>query len=219
MHRRCTCGQGPRAIGGGLTRTQPVTALGTMQESKALLIFPCGGNGLEALDCIGAHHRLVGFIDDAPERQGKQLFGYPIFGREALARWPDADVLAVPGSPTSFKYVRRVIEGLAIDPVRFANLIHRTAVVSPLAMVGRNILLMAGVVVTSNAVIGSHVCVLPNSVIHHDVQIGDFSLLGSNVTVAGGVTLGENCYIASGTSIMHGVRVGSEALVGLGART
>lgn len=185
--------------------------------SKTLLIFPCNGNGIEALGCIGPQHEVIGFVDDVREKQGGQAFGYPIFGRDALGRWPDAQVLAVPGGPSSFRARRQVIDGLAIDEARFASVIHERACISPLAKLGRNVLIMAGVVVTSNAVIGHHVCVLPNSVIHHDARIGDFSLLGSNVTVAGGVAVGENCYIASGTSIMHGIHVGDRALVGLGS--
>ena len=38
--------------------------------ARPLLIFPCNGNGLEALDCLGDAYRCVGFVDDTPEKQG-----------------------------------------------------------------------------------------------------------------------------------------------------
>jgi sugar O-acyltransferase (sialic acid O-acetyltransferase NeuD family) len=182
-----------------------------------LLIFPCNGNGREALDCLGERWAFAGFVDDTPEKQGKSRHGHLVHGREAFAREPGAAVLAVPGSPTSYRARRAVIEGLGVDPARFARVLHPSARVSPLARIGRNVLLMAGVVVTSDAVIGDHVCVLPNTVIHHDVVIGDWSLVGSNVTIAGGTVIGENCYIGSGSSLMNGIRVGDQALVGLGS--
>lgn len=187
------------------------------REQKPLLIFPCNGNGVEALDCLGDAYRCVGFVDDARELRGSRRFGYAVRTRDALSEEPDAAVLAVPGSPTSYRSRRSVIEGLAVDEKRFARVVHPAASVSPLAEVGHNVLIMAGVVVTSDAVIGSHVCILPNTVIHHGVVVGDWSLVGSNVSVAGDVVVGENCYVGSGSRIMNGVRIGDGALVGLGS--
>lgn len=145
------------------------------------------------------------------------MHGHKVFGREAFARWPEAKVIAVPGSPASFRDRRRIIEGLGLAPERFASVIHPAARVSTLATVGSNVLIMAGVVVTSNALIGNHVCILPNSVIHHDAKVGDWSLIGANVTLAGSAVLRDNCYVGSGSSIMNNVEIGELALVGLGS--
>ena len=185
--------------------------------SRPLLIFPCNGNGVEALDCLVQPNRLIGFVDDSAGKQGTEVHGYPVFGREALSRFPDAQLLAVPGSPTSYRFRRQLIESLNLPADRFARVVHPRASVSSLARVGRNVLIMAGVVITSNAVIGDHVCILPNTVIHHDVIVGAWSLIGSGVTIAGGVAIGENCYVGSGSSIIHGVKLGDRVLVGLGS--
>jgi sugar O-acyltransferase (sialic acid O-acetyltransferase NeuD family) len=188
-----------------------------MKGAKPLLIFPYNGNGIEALDCLGDAYLLVGFVDDMPQHWGIDPNGYPVFGREAFARFPDAQVLAVPGSPRSYLARKDIIRGLGLAEERFATVIHPAAQVSPLASLGTNVLLMAGVVVTSNGAIGSHTCILPNTVIHHDVVIGDWSLIGSNVTIAGNTVVEENCYIGSGTSLMNGIRIRNGALVGLGS--
>lgn len=186
-------------------------------KSLPLLIFPFNGNGLEALDCLGDAYRLVAFVDDTTEKQGISLFGHAVLSRAAFGQQPEARVLAVPGGPVSFRSRRAVIEALGIEPGRFARVIHPTARVSPLARIGHNVLIMAGVVITSNAVIGDHVCVLPNTVIHHDAHIGSWTLVGSNVTVAGSTVIGENCYIASGSSLMNGLTIGEGTIVGLGS--
>jgi len=186
-------------------------------DAPRLLIFPCNGNAIESLDCICDAYRLIGFVDDTPQKQGSTVAGHAVHPRSALHRWPDAKVLAVPGSPRSYLQRRALIEGLEIGADRWARVIHPTARVSPLATVGYNVLLMAGVVVTSNAVIGNHVCVLPNTVIHHDARIGDWSLIGSNVTIAGNTSIGDNCYIASGSTIMDGLTIGAGTLIGLGS--
>lgn len=187
------------------------------EDTRPLLIFPCNGNGVEALDCLGEIYDLIGFVDDSAEKQGTRVHGYPVFPREVLSRYPTAQLLAVPGSPSSYRSRREVIEGLGVPETRFATVVHPAARISPLAQLGRNVLIMAGVVITSNAVIGDHVCILPNTVIHHDVVVGAWSLIGSGVTVAGGVVIGENCYVGSGSSIIHGIRLGEHVLVGLGS--
>jgi sugar O-acyltransferase (sialic acid O-acetyltransferase NeuD family) len=184
---------------------------------QPLLIFPLNGNGVEALDCLGEEFRCVGFIDDDHRKQPGAAFGYQVYSRDALNARADAKVLAVPGSPTSFRARAAAICGLEIDESRYARVIHPKAVVSRFAALGHNVLLMAGVVITSNVTIGSHVCVLPNTVIHHDATIGDWSLIGSNVTVAGAATIGRNTYIGSGTSIRNGVHVGNGSMIGLGS--
>ena len=99
--------------------------------------------------------------------------------------------MAVPGSPASYRRRPEIISGLGVTLDRFARVIHPMARISPLARIGHNVLIMAGVVITSNAVIGNHVCILPNAVIHHDVVIDDWTLVGSNVSIAGGVRLGS----------------------------
>lgn len=187
------------------------------RKAKPLLMFPCNGNAIEALDCLGQDYQLVGFVDDLPAKQDTRVHGYPVFSRVAFKEKADAFVLAVPGSPTSYQSRRTIIDGLELSANRFAQVIHPTARVSPLAVIGQNVLIMAGVVVTSNAVIGDNVCILPNSVVHHDVVVGAFSLIGSNVTISGHAVVGENCYIGSGSSVMNSLSVGRGALIGLGS--
>lgn len=183
---------------------------------EKLFIFPFNGNGLEAVDCIDGQFELIGFIDDTPKKQGKTKFGFEVFGREITEKYTEAKILAVPGSPQSFKHRQEIINGLHISKNRFATVIHPKASVSSMAHMGKNVLLMAGVVITSNAMISDHVCILPNSVVHHDSIIGEWTLIGSNVLIAGNVTVGENCYIGSGSNVINGITIGDRSLIGLG---
>lgn len=183
---------------------------------EQLLIFPFNGNGLEALSCLGDKFELIGFVDDTPEKQGDSKYGFKVYSREAFEKFPKAKVLAVPGSPQSYKIRKQIIDGLNISSDRFATVIHPDASISPLSEIGKNVLIMAGVVLTSNCKIGNNVCILPNTVIHHDCVINDNTLIGSGIAIAGSVKIGSNCYIGSGTNIMNGISIGDNSLVGLG---
>lgn len=199
-----------------MTKRDP-ERLDSRRDARPLLIFPCNGNAVEALDCLGAAYEFVGFVDDTPEKQRDGAFGHPVFARAAFDERSSCEVLAVPGSPASYTARRQLIEGLGIDVGRFASVIHPSASISSNATIGHNFLAMAGVVITSNAAIGNHVCLLPNAVVHHDSTVGDWSLVGTNVAIAGGVDVGENCFIGSGSSIGNGVSIGDRALIGLGS--
>ncbi|MBD3306803.1 acetyltransferase [candidate division KSB3 bacterium] len=183
---------------------------------KKLFIFPYNGNGLEALDCIREEYEFIGFIDDVQEKQGIQEQGVAVFSREMLQKYKEARVLAVPGSPSTYLHRARIIQDLGLPEDRFATIIHPCARISSFAKIGYNVLIMAGVVITSNAYIENHVCILPNTVIHHDVHVGAYSLVGSNTTIAGFVNIGKNCYIGSGSKLKDHIEIGEHSLIGIG---
>lgn len=184
---------------------------------EQLIIFPYNGNALEALDCIDeSRYELAGFIDDDPAKK-ENTAGHIVLTREALQQYPAARILAVPGSPLSYRHRAQAISSLGIPKERFVSIIHPSAQIGKSVRIGTNCLIMAGVVLTSNAVIGDNVCILPNTVVHHDSSIGDYSLIGSNVTIAGAVSIGQNCYIGSGTGVRNGLTIGEGALIGLGS--
>ncbi len=183
---------------------------------EQLLIFPFNGNGIEALDGLDRCYGLAGFIDDDKTKQGQGKYG-PVFSRDALTRFPDAKILAVPGNPTHFLERQALIESLRVPADRWASFVHPRASVSAHAVVGKNTLIMAGAVVSAGAQVGNHVCILPNTVIHHDSVVGDYTLIGSNVTIAGRVTVGKNCYIGSGSSLIQEIEIGERSMIGMGS--
>lgn len=188
-----------------------------MVKKQSILLFPCNGNAIEALDAARENFEVIGFVDDTPAKQQSGWNGIPVFDRSAFDRFPDALVLAVPGSPASFQVRNEIIASLGVDEARWATVVHPSAQVSTYAQVGKNTFIMAGVVLTATSRVGNHVCILPNSVIHHDSSVGDYSLIGSNVVVAGYTTIGERCYIGSKTSVINNVNIGAGTLVGIGS--
>lgn len=181
---------------------------------KKLVIFPFNGNGLEALDCIDPDEfDFLGFIDDDRTKSSDQ---YEIFQRKFLFKKEEIYLIAVPGSPKSFKNREEIINSLGVDPKQYVSLIHPRASIGSNVSIGRNCLIMAGTVLTSNAKLHNHICILPNTVVHHDVVVDDYTILGSNVVVAGGTRISKCCYIGSGTNIINGITIGESSLIGLG---
>ena len=184
---------------------------------KQLLIFPYSGTGLEALDCLGDRWDCVGFVSDDLTIIGQKMYGITVYSRDVIKKYSKASILAVNGSPSSFRKREEIINSLQISRERFATVIHPSSNISTSAKIGINVLIMAGAVITFNANIGNHVVVLPNTVIHHDSQIGDYTLIAGNATIAGNVIVGKNCYIGASSSIKNEIHVADYTLVGMGA--
>ena len=143
--------------------------------SKKLLLFPFGGNARESLMSVFAINAgreewdILGFIDDDRSSHGKHCCGIKVLGgREVLNEFPDAFVLAVPGSPASYLRRKDIIGGLGIDKTRFATIIHPSVQIAPDSIVGYNTLIMPNVVITCGVRIGNHCIFLPNTVVSHD---------------------------------------------------
>jgi len=190
---------------------------------KSILLFPFSGNAREAVSVIQDFNRdsptwdILGFVDDDHAKAGSHFGDFPILGgREAFADNPDAWVLAVPGRPDSFKKRKELINSLPIAQDRFATIIHPSTIVGLKSSIGKNVLLMANVALTSNAVIGRSVVILPNTVVSHDSCVGDYSMVGSNVSISGGVQIGPSCYIGSGAKIIQEIEIGAMSMVGIG---
>ncbi|MBN9048410.1 MAG: NeuD/PglB/VioB family sugar acetyltransferase [Rhizobiales bacterium] len=188
-----------------------------------LILFPFGGNSreaavaVEALNAVAPRYRILGFLDD--NHAALRSSSYPLLGGSEL--WASyrgkARLLAVPGSPTSFRSRASVIGRFQLDASQSVTIVDPSVRFAASAALGFNTVVMAGCFVSAQARLGDHCVILPNTVVSHDAKLGDHVLVGSNVSISGGVEIGENCYVGSGARLKEGVRVGRGALIGIGA--
>lgn len=183
-------------------------------KPAGIIILGTNGNCVDIAETVEA----AGFLDDAPELQGKTVAGLPVLGRISDAvKFKDAKFVNGIGSPRSYRKKPEIIAGLNLPAERWATVIHPTAVVSPRAKIGFGTVLLANVSVGANVTLGAHVTVLQNTVISHDSLVGDFTAIATGVCISGLCKIGTNCYLGSGSTLRDGVRVGDRALVGIGS--
>lgn len=183
---------------------------------EQVLIFPYSGNGKEALECLSDQQEFIAFIHDDISLHGNDAHGNPIGGRELLLQYPQAKVVAVPGSAKSFTQRQSIIESLGILLERFTNLIHPSAVIARSARIGKNVFISAHCTIGPEAIIGDHVIMLANSLLHHDSIIDNYSIICGGVTIAGNTKIGVNVYVGAGSTITNGIEIGNQTLVGSG---
>lgn len=183
-----------------------------------LVIVGASGHGRVVGDAAErAGHELVGFIDRnsaaAPWR------GYPILGGDEavgpIAAAGTPLVIAI-GEPAVRRAVVARLRTRFAD-VRFAPVVHPTAVVARDVEVGPGAVVLAGAILNPGARIGAHAIVNTGAIVEHDCRIGAFASVGPGARLGGATTLGEGAIIGLGAGVIHGCAIGAHALVGAGA--
>jgi len=159
--------------------------------------------------------RIVGFLDDREDLWGSEFLGVHVLGGgDWLKTAPDdVEVLLTVGSPET----RRELDERLTGRVKWARIIHPTAVLTPWVHVDEGVLVMARATFTVDVRLGRHVVVNPGCTVAHDVVVGDYSYLSPGVDLAGRVVLEEGVYMGTGAVAIPGVRIGAGATIGAGA--
>jgi sugar O-acyltransferase (sialic acid O-acetyltransferase NeuD family) len=191
---------------------------------EPLVIVGPGGFGREtaelvrAINAVAARWELVGFLDENASRWGETVAGVRVLGGlETLVELPDARVVVCTAHPGNLTAKKRIVGRLALEPERYATLVHPAASIPPSCRLGEGSVVLAGVVATTDVDIGRHVAQMPHVVLTHDDRLADFVTAGAGVRIAGSVHVEEGAYLGSGCLIREQRVIGPWALVGMGA--
>ena len=190
---------------------------------QRLIIAGTGGFARETaalVDSLNAHHEtwdLVGFVDDNPALAGSTVSGRPVLGPVDAVRDRDAAVVICIGNPHNYFSRRRIVERLALDPNRYATLVHPTAVIGGSSTLGPGTVVHALTVLTTDVHVGAHVTMMPGIVLTHDDIVDDYVTMGAGVRVAGGVHVRTGAYVGSGSLIRESLCIGEWSMIGMGA--
>lgn len=183
-----------------------------MAGSQRLVIVGAGGMAREALWLARETFDVVGFLDDAPARQGQVFDGVPVLGPvDDWARHDAALVVAI-GVPRSRKAVVERLGG-----ARFAALVHGSAMIGHNVEIGEGAMVAAGAILTCDIKVGRHALVNAGAILMHDCRLGDYATVAPGAVVPGAVELGAGAEVALGASLRQGTKLGEGAMVGMGA--
>ena len=182
--------------------------------SKSVVIIGASGHGKVIADIIvNSDDKVLGFLDDADNVQGKKIIGFPVLGKIAdYDNYRDCEFVIAIGNP----YIR---EKIAIElPVRWYTAIHPTAVISSLDVeIGEGTVIMANAVVNPSAKIGKHCIINTGAIVEHDNILEDYVHLSPNVTLAGIVKVGKSTHIGAGSCTKQVLNIASNCVIGAGS--
>jgi len=158
---------------------------------------------------------LVGFCDDATDKQTGTVGRYLLLGRveEAVKRGAELFFCAI-GNNRARQSVTARAMGVGLRPL---TLVDPSAAVAPDAQIGEGCYVGIGSVVSTGARLGAGVIVNHHVCVGHDVIAGDFAQLCPGVRVSGGCRLGEGVLMGSNACMIPCQTIGAWATIGAGA--
>ncbi len=121
-------------------------------------------------------------------------------------------VLGVGLPRTKVKLVAR-LEALGL---RWATVVHPSAVVGPNVRWGEGTYVAAGAIITVNVEIGRFVTVNIHCQVAHDDVVRDFVTLHPDCHLSGNATIGTGCELGTGSIVLPGTVIGEWAIIGAG---
>ena len=182
--------------------------------SKSVVIIGASGHGKVIADIIvNSGDKVLGFLDDADDVQGKKIIGFPVLGKIAdYDNYRDCEFVIAIGNP----YIREKISNEL--PVKWYTAIHPTAVISSLDVeIGEGTVIMANAVVNPSARIGKHCIINTGAIVEHDNILEDYVHLSPNVTLAGIVKVGKSTHIGAGSCTKQVINIASDCVIGAGS--
>jgi sugar O-acyltransferase (sialic acid O-acetyltransferase NeuD family) len=162
-------------------------------------------------------HRVVGVLDDDPDRHGSDLAGVPVLGDVMSARdHRDAQLVLCVGHGTDRRRIADRLAEVGVQPRRYATVVHPRAHLPATCSVGPGSIVLAGVVATTAVTIGQHAVVMPHVTLTHDVVVGNYATLAAGVSLGGGVVVGQEAYLGMNAAVRSRVRVGYRSTLGMG---
>lgn len=183
---------------------------------KGIAIIGSGGLGKEVLPLVRTISGgcSIVFVDDDPDRIGREMFGVPVLGSAAME---DRDMVVAVAAPDTR---RRIVERFPHHQAR--SLFAPSLVREPGTSIGEGAVFSHFTLVSTDAVIGRHFHCNYHAIVAHDCEIGDFVTLAPRATICGNVRIENGVYIGAGAVIRQGVPgnplvIGAGAVVGMGA--
>lgn len=97
------------------------------------------------------------------------------------------------------------------------SLIHKTAIISPTAYIGKNVQLLAGSIIGAFAAIGDYSIINSGANVDHDCKIGRNCHLAPRAALSGEITVEDNVFVGTNATILPRLRICLGATVGAGA--
>ena len=97
------------------------------------------------------------------------------------------------------------------------RLIHKSAIISPCADIGKNVQLLAGSIISIFCSIGDYSIINTGASLDHDCTIGRNCHIGPRAALAGEIIVEDNVFIGTNATILPRLRIYSGSIVGAGA--
>ena len=202
--------------------------IGSVDLQKHLIILGAKGGAKMVIDAINScgEYKVFGLLDDTIS-VGEKVFSIDVLGKFSLI-----DELINNGF-INFVFAFGIIENrkkrfklfttMKKKGAKFANIVHKKAIVEDSVKMGEGNVILAGAnvgsavemgdlnyinnssVISHDSVIHNNVHVAPGAVLASSIELGSHSLIGMNSTLFYGIKIGENVVVNNGIVVNNDI--------------
>ena len=189
----------------------PIVGLGAGGHARVVI---------EILRLMG-DFELIGLLDPKPELKDTDVLKVPVLGDDNLL--PDLyrqgvlHIFLGLGSTGDTQPRRNLYEHALAQGFLPVQAIHPRSIISPSAVLGEGLTVMAGAIINAEARLGHNVIVNSGAIIEHDCEIGNHVHIATGAQLASTVRIGEGAHIGAGATVRQSISIGNNAIVGAGA--
>jgi len=193
------------------------------RNGRRLLLLGAGMGVDQLVDALGGEPdtKVVGLLDDAPDKQGTTICGAPVIGRnnrETLLRFWQAQAFdeAVVTIGASLPLRQRLFELLRELGVPVGNVVHHTAHIGRDVRMGTGNLVLGEVHVGPSAELGDNCFISSLCSIEHHCRVGSHCTFGPGVLFSGCVEVGDSVKFGTGVFVEPKLHIGAGSLIASG---
>ena len=198
------------------------------QIPRPCIVWGAKGHSKVILDIIKQEGGWINHFFDNDESVQSPVSSVPIsYGEDGLNEF----VMSLPQrnyEPAHFDFVCAIAGDRGEDRIRIGkkllqlgfmprNVIHPSAVISPLATIGSSCQVLAGAIIGPYACIGDFSIINSGASVDHECNVGEGSHLAPMASLAGEVCLNRTVFVGLNATILPRITVGDGAVIGAGA--
>lgn len=192
-----------------------------------LVVVGAGGFGRETIDVVDAINtarpgslQVLGVVDDSPSALNlRRLAARGLVHLGSVDIWLEegdqqANYVIAVGDPA---VRRKLAEKFDAAGRRATTLVHPSAIIGSLCIMGFGTVICAGVQISTNVSLGAHVHLNPSVTIGHDTVLRQFVSVNPAATVSGECVVGEGALLGAASVVLQQLTLGAGAVVGAAA--
>jgi sugar O-acyltransferase (sialic acid O-acetyltransferase NeuD family) len=191
-----------------------------------ILVLAAGGHSGVVIDALRSRNvDPAGIVDQEPSLWGQMVHGVRVIGSDSQleSMKPETVQLAnglgnrAARSESGLDRRRALFEHFSHKRFHFPSIVHAQAIVSPRAVIGDGVQIMAGSLVQPGAVIGVNTILNSRSLIEHDCLVGAHAHIAPGAILCGDVKVGDESHVGAGAIVLQGRSIGLRAVIAAGA--
>lgn len=182
---------------------------------EKLIIIGAGGYAKVVMDSVDLYnYRMYGFLDEYSDKTVHM--GYPVVAH-SLDDLPDKEkyvyFIAVGDNHHRSIWYNRLMK----QHLRLINVIDKSAIISPMAVIGNGCFVGRYAIINSNSCVGNNCIINNRASVEHGCSLANHVNMSTNAVINGDVHVGEGAFIGSASVTLGQKYIGCWSVIGAGA--